>query len=146
MNETFKDAKYADYVKRNVSFVFDNEIFFSKQYEARICTDDMNQRFRFNMLDDCGAMGAGIISNYENDPQERYPKYADVAADCFMNKEYRLKDVTFSPTPGEMKVWADDMYMSIPFLARTGTLTGNQKYFDEAATQVILFNKTLWDE
>jgi rhamnogalacturonyl hydrolase YesR len=63
-----------------------------------------------------------------------------------MVKENRLKDGTFSRTfPYEMTVWGDDLYMSIPFLARMGALTGDQKYFDEAADQVILFNKHLWD-
>ncbi len=144
--ETFDDNKYRDYVKRNVSFVFDHEPYFRKQYEAGVCADDMNQRFRFNMLDDCGAIGASFIENQKYNPQARYREYIDIAADYIMNKEYRLKDGTFARTPKEMKVWADDMYMSIPFLARMGTLTGDQKYFDEAANQVILFNKTLWDE
>jgi rhamnogalacturonyl hydrolase YesR len=31
------------------------------------------------------------------------------------------------------------MYMSIPFLAQMGDLTGDQKYFDDAARQVIQY-------
>ncbi|WP_321285716.1 glycoside hydrolase family 88 protein [uncultured Sunxiuqinia sp.] len=146
LSETLDDDKYRDFVKRNVSFLFDHEPYFRKQYEAGVCADDMNQRFRFNMLDHCGAIGASIIANQANDPQERYRAYIDLAADYIMYKEHRLEDGTFARTPEEMKVWADDLYMSVPFLARMGTLTGNPKYFDEAANQVILFNKTLWDE
>jgi rhamnogalacturonyl hydrolase YesR len=146
LSETLDDDTYDDFVKRNVSFLFDHEPYFRKQYEAGICADDMNQRFRFNKLDHCGAIGASIIANYANDPQERYREYIDLAADYIMYKEHRLKDGTFARTPDEMKVWADDLYMSVPFLARMGTLTGDMKYFDEAANQVILFNKTLWDE
>ncbi|MFI0429369.1 glycoside hydrolase family 105 protein [Mariniflexile sp. HMF6888] len=146
MAETFKDQQYTEYVKKNVSFGFDHDNYFRKQYNAGVCGKGMSQKFRLNMLDDCGAMGAGIISNYRNAPQKRYREYIDIAADYIMNKEYRLEDGTLSRTPEEMKVWADDMYMSIPFLARMGVLTSENKYFDEAANQVILFNKNLWDE
>ncbi len=144
--ETFKDEQYKEYVKKNVSFGFDHDNYFRKQYEAGVCGDGMSQKFRLNMLDDCGAIGAGIISNYPNDPKKRYRDYINTAADYIMNKEHRLSDGTLSRTPEEMKVWADDMYMSIPFLARMGVLTGDQKYFDEAVNQVVLFNEHLWNE
>ena len=43
-------------------------------------------------------------------------------------------------------LWIDDAYMSIPFLAEMGATTGDRKYFDDAARQVIgmsarLFNR-----
>ena len=72
MAETFKDQQFTEYVKKNVSFGFNHESYFRKQYEAGVCGDGMNQRLRFDMLDDCGAMGPGIIANYQNDPQKRY--------------------------------------------------------------------------
>ncbi|MEL7587502.1 MAG: hypothetical protein AAGU19_12375 [Prolixibacteraceae bacterium] len=36
MAETFQDKAFADYVNRNVSFVFNHENYFRKQYEAGI--------------------------------------------------------------------------------------------------------------
>jgi rhamnogalacturonyl hydrolase YesR len=36
--------------------------------------------------------------------------------------------------------------MSVPFLVRLGKLTGDSKYFDDAALQVINFDKYLFDE
>jgi unsaturated rhamnogalacturonyl hydrolase len=146
MAETLNDEDFISYVSKNVNFVFNHENYFRKQYEAGICADDMNQRFIFSMLDDCGAMGAGIIENYKLDPQKRYRGYIDMVADYIMNKEHRLQDGTLARTPEEMTVWADDMYMSIPFLVRMSELTGEQSYLDEAARQVILYNKHLWDE
>ena len=38
-----------------------------------------------------------------------------------------------------MSMWVDDMYMSIPFLAQMGDLTGDRKYFDDAAHQVVQY-------
>jgi len=45
-----------------------------------------------------------------------------------------------------MTLWADDLYMSVPYLARMGKLTGDNKYFDFAIKQVEQFNKYIYDE
>lgn len=146
LGNQLNDQTYLDYVKRNVDFVFDHDSFFSKQYEKGLATYDMMQKYRMEMLDDCGAMGAGVLAVQQIDPQTRYRNYLDKAANYIMTKEYRLEDGVFCRTgPYEMTIWGDDLYMSVPFLARMGELTGDQKYFDEAAKQVVLFNKYLWD-
>lgn len=146
LGNLLNDQQYINYAEKNVSFVFDHDKYFKKQYEAGVCGNDMKRRFRMQMLDDCGAMGAGILAVNQIDPQHRYRDYLDAAANYIMTKEYRLADGTLCRTrPFEMTVWGDDLYMSVPFLARMGELTGDQKYFDEAARQVILFNKHLWD-
>ena len=40
-----------------------------------------------------------------------------------------------------MTLWADDLYMSVPYLARMGKLTGDNKYFDFAIQQVEKFQQ-----
>jgi len=146
LSKTLNDAQFADYAKKNVGFVFNHEDYFRKQYDAGASAGDMRQRFKFKILDDCGAMGAGILAVQELDPQKQYRDYLNQAADHIMNKELRLEDGTLCRTgPFKMTVWGDDLYMSVPFLARMGDLTGDNKYFDEAAKQVVLFNKRLWD-
>lgn len=147
LGEELNDPQYTEYAKKNVSFVFDHDAYFKKSYEAKTGNTGMDQKFRMALLDDCGAMGAGVLDVYSIDPQARYREYIDKAANYIMNEEKRLEDGTFCrAVPYEMTVWGDDLYMSVPFLARMGKLTGEQKYFDEAARQVILFNKHLWDE
>lgn len=147
LGEELNDSQYTEYAKKNISFVFDHDAYFKKSYEAKTGNTGMDQKFRMALLDDCGAMGAGVLDVYGIDPQTRYREYIDKAANYIMNKEKRLEDGTFCrDVPYEMTVWGDDLYMSVPFLARMGKLTGEQKYFDEAARQVILFNKHLWDE
>jgi len=147
LGDLFNDQQFIEYAKKNVSFAFDHDDYFKKCYNAKVGNTGMEQKFRMALLDDCGAMGAGILAVYDIDRQKRYREYLDKAADYIMNKEIRLTDGTFCrAVPYENTVWGDDLYMSVPFLARMGTLTGEQKYFDEAARQVILFNKHLWDE
>ena len=64
-----------------------------------------------------------------------------------MHDEHRLADGTLARTgPYEMTLWLDDLYMSIPFLARYGQLTGEEKYFAFSAEQVKQFTEYLYDE
>lgn len=92
-------------------------------------------------------MGASLIELYETDPKPEYREYIDRAASYVLTEQQRLADGTFShPVPYPHTVWADDLYMSVPLLARMGKLTGEKRYFDDAVNQVILFNKHLFDE
>ncbi|MBC7000238.1 glycoside hydrolase family 88 protein [Cytophaga sp. FL35] len=146
MGEELKDDQYIDYAKQNVNFVFDHDTFFQKLYGSQNQKTGMEQKFRMSLLDDVGAMAASVLAVHEIAPQERYRKYLDSAATYILTKEKRLDDGTYARTfPSDMTVWGDDLYMSVPFLARMGALTGEQKYFDEAAEQVVLFNKHLWN-
>lgn len=146
LGEQLNDRQFTRYAQKNVSFAFDHDDYFQKCYNAKMYGTGMDQKYRMALLDDCGAMGASVLAVYSIDRQERYRQYLDKAADYIMNKEKRLKDGTFCrDVPYEMTVWGDDLYMSVPFLARMGALTGEQKYFDEAVKQVFLFNKHLWD-
>ena len=43
-----------------------------------------------------------------------------------------------------MTMWADDLYMSVPFLSRYYKFTGDQKYADDAANQFFGFKKRLY--
>lgn len=140
------DPQYIEYAKKNIAFAFDHDDYFKKQYAEGVRGTGMEQKFRMALLDDCGAMGAGVLAVHKIDPQKRYREYLESAGNYIMTKEVRLKDGTFCRTvPYEMTVWGDDLYMCVPFLARIGELTGDLKYFDEAAKQVIAFNKHLWD-
>jgi rhamnogalacturonyl hydrolase YesR len=58
----------------------------------------------------------------------------------------RLADGTLARArPQKVALWIDDAYMSIPFLAQMGKLTGERKHFDDAARQVIGMAERLLD-
>ena len=87
-----------------------------------------------------------MIEIMENDPKPAYKEYISKAGNFVLNEVHRLDDGTLSrPEPHEMTLWLDDLYMSVPFLARMGQYTGEQKYFDFAARQVIQFTEYLFD-
>jgi unsaturated rhamnogalacturonyl hydrolase len=141
------DTRYLEYPARNYAFFFENADYLEKLYNNDIRTYAYLGFFRMEKLDDCGALGAGMIEIIENNPKPEYKKYISKAGNFILNEVHRLDDGTLSrPEPHEMTLWLDDLYMSIPFLARMGQYTGDQKYFDFAARQVIQFTEYLFDD
>jgi len=50
--------------------------------------------------------------------------------------EHRLKDGSLARNrPQPKTLWVDDLFMGVPALAQMGKLTGEKKYYDEAAKQ-----------
>jgi len=143
------DKKYKETVFKNYEFAFKHKDFFEKYYpkDAHRWHHLFGLLINTEELDDCGAMGGGLIEVYKENKQKSYKEYIDETADHILNKQYRLEDGTLvRKWPFEYTLWADDLYMSIVFLSRMGSLTGEQKYFDDAAKQVINFTKYLYDK
>ena len=74
---------------------------------------------------------------------------ADYVADYISNKQARLEDGTFFRKTlmhvfHENTMWADDLYMCVPFLCRYAAVAGDAKYLDDAARQFLGFKKRLY--
>ncbi|MDR3366258.1 MAG: glycoside hydrolase family 88 protein [Prevotellaceae bacterium] len=141
-------ARYANFAKKNFELFFRDYEYLKPLYDGKNHWGfPLAQAIRITELDDCGAMGASLIELYMTDKKPAYKEWIDAATEHIMKKQMRLPDGLFSrPHPHHNTVWADDLYMSVPFLARMGALTGKAEYFDEAVKQVALFNKYLFDE
>jgi unsaturated rhamnogalacturonyl hydrolase len=142
------EPAYKEYTKKNIAFAFDNYEWFEANHKSESKWNyPFGQRFITQELDDCGAMGASLIEVYKEDQLVRYRDYINLAANHILKIQARLKDKTFVRTsPNKWTLWADDLYMGLSFLSRMGELTGNKKYFDDAALQVVNFHKYLFDE
>jgi rhamnogalacturonyl hydrolase YesR len=144
--DVLQDKKYSDYSQRNFAFIFDNLSYFEALRKDKAPKVEYGSVFNITNLDACGAMSAGLFDVDALANRKDYKAYLSRSADYILNKQLRLPDGTFSrPGPRNMTLWADDMFMSIPFLARMGKLTGDSKYFDDAIKQVENFNKYLYD-
>ena len=142
------DPKYVDYAKRHVEFGFDNHKYFQQRIPAGRSHVGwpFGTLWTFRELDDCGAMGASVIDVYGLVPRADYKEYIENSARHIMTGQDRLPDGTLCRTfPRNPTVWADDMYMSVSFLARMGKFTGDNKYYDEAIKQVSQICDYLWD-
>jgi unsaturated rhamnogalacturonyl hydrolase len=141
------DAGYRAYTFKNFDFIFDHEDYFRKQaglYGAQ--SYGLRRLLEFRELDDCGAIGAALIKANRQKPDARYRATIDRIANHISHKNFRLPDGTLGRTrPQPVSLWADDLYMSVPFLAQMGTLTGDRAYFDDAARQVIQMSARLQD-
>ncbi|MCX6238009.1 MAG: glycoside hydrolase family 88 protein [Bacteroidia bacterium] len=146
LGDFLKDEKYTNHAIQHVTFSLENY----KYFENRKNQNDRRIPFRpiinIRELDDCGAMGASVIEVYQKVNKPEFRSYIDRTANHITNIQERLEDGTLvRKAPNPMTLWADDLYMSVPFLARMGKLTGDTKYYDDAIRQVLNFDKYLWD-
>lgn len=147
LGEYLNDPKYINYAKNHVAFGFANYGYFKNTFrnDRKHWHWPFGQLWNMKELDDCGAMGAAVIEVYNYDPKQQYKEYFEAAAKHIMEDQTRLSDGTLCRTfPREMTVWADDVYMSVSFLAQMGKQTGETKYFDEATRQIINISDYLW--
>jgi hypothetical protein len=146
-SDALDDGKYADFSEKNFRFIFENVPYFGPLYQADTDEDYAFIRF-FDMeyRDACCAIATGIADVDDLAKESEFSNYLERSADFIFNTHKRLPDGTLAREwPHNMTVWADDLYMSVPFLARMGKITGENKYFDEAIKQVENYNKHLYD-
>ena len=164
--EATGDEAYRDYVGKRHQLLADIAPVFQKIYAKNKAIDGNIRRvIDPHALDDAGAVCCSMIKavmlrEKGKVKSERLRvgehssgmKFAtamraviDNYADYIMNKEYRLSDGTFARLrPQKNTVWLDDMFMGIPTVAYMGRLTGEQRYYDEAARQVRQFADRMW--
>jgi rhamnogalacturonyl hydrolase YesR len=141
-----QEPRYSDYVRRNYDFIFTNLDYFKKQYDAGARSVEWRPVLKIGSLDDCGSMAAGLLEVYATDKKPAYMDYLQRVGDYIRNKQAKFPDGTLARTePRNMTLWADDLYMSVPFLARMGKTTGDPGYFDFAIQQVEAFNRYIYD-
>lgn len=108
-----------------------------------------NQLSNIDSLDDCGSFASLMLELDKDTPLEDCEKIAAYTADYIEHKQARLEDGTLCRGKAglaEMNgtMWADDLYMSVPFLCRYYQRTGDRKYIDDAAHQFEMFKKYLY--
>ena len=141
------DKSYHAFVTKYCSFIAANLPLFKKQYfRDHDLRTSYYRIFRKSMLDDAGAPTLPFVELSLQDKIHNYDSLIIEMADYVLNGQSRLTDGTYCrPEPEKWTIWADDLFMSIPLLVRTGKLTKLNKYFNEAANQIINFNKYLFD-
>jgi unsaturated rhamnogalacturonyl hydrolase len=100
-------------------------------------------------LDDCGSFGSVVLEVAQHFKIRGFEVISKYIADYISHQQIRLPDGTFFRKNlmhefHEDTMWADDLYMSVPFLCRYFQLTGERKYIDDAARQFIGFKKRLY--
>lgn len=155
LGDKLSDKKYENYVLKNMNFVFNegNLDYFKKLYDnafaeggwGAVRNVSWHMIFRGKRLDDNGPMSASLIELQQHHPNDAFLKYINETAHHLNVLEPRLKDGTIARIwPHENTIWADDAFMAVSFLSRMGKFTGDNKYFTDAANQILKYNKYLW--
>jgi len=102
-------------------------------------------------LDDCGSFGSLILELSKDRQVGNFALTADYTAEHILNKQDRREEGCFWRR--EMMhhfhngtLWADDLYMSVPFLCRYWQLKKDPSILDVAAQQFEGFKKYLFME
>lgn len=94
-----------------------------------------------NVLDNIGTMGMNLLDAYFDSSDRRLLPLAEKLADCAEHLIPRLPDGTYYRKD---TMWADDLYMSCPFLVRMAKLTGERTWLRKAADQLRGFRERLY--
>ncbi|SMC48070.1 glycoside hydrolase family 88/105 protein [Pedobacter africanus] len=138
-------GKYTDFAKQYIDFTLQQLPYFGYQYNSLFAWRGSYHRvFRRTMLDDTGAPILPFAEWYLKEKDQAVAALVMPVAQYVAQGQARLKDGTFCrPEPVEFTVWADDLFMSVPFLLQMAKITGDNKYYDDAAKQALNFRKYL---
>ena len=107
-----------------------------------------NEIVRLELLDDCGSFGSSMLEIFKGEEDEDIVFLADKIAKYIYEINPRREDgAQYRVREGHYvnnTLWADDLYMSIPFLCRYYKLSGDEKYIDMATEQFFLYKKYLF--
>lgn len=144
------DPKFKEYADSRLKFIAESVPYFKKSSQAHTdwaTAGPLRGLVDPHALDDCGAMCAAMIKATRDGSNGNFRPLIDSHIDYILNKEHKLSDGTLARNrPQPNTIWLDDLFMAVPALAQMGKLTGETKYYDEAAKQVIqisdrMFNK-----
>lgn len=145
--EATGDDRYRDYTRTRVATFFQRFDYFKTQGERHGWRGNpVDSLVNTGSLDDCGSMGAAIIKLQVSQPGTDYRWAIDHIAHFISDTQFRYEGIRARQRPQRVSIWADDMYMCVPFLAQMGHLTGDRRYFDDAANQVLGMFKHLFKE
>ncbi|MCI8404202.1 MAG: rhamnogalacturonyl hydrolase [Clostridia bacterium] len=139
-----------EYIKAHVQLCLDTleyALWDKQQYGG--ATGIHNLLTSIDSLDDCGSFASMMLEVHKYLGLKGVKPVADYVGDYIFNHQARLDDGTFFRKEmmhhfHNQTMWADDLYMSVPFLTRYYEFTGDQKYIDDAANQFFGFKKRLF--
>lgn len=94
-------------------------------------------------LDSIGTIGMNLCDYYEMTNDSNALTVISALTDAALNNIPRFEDGTYYRID---TMWADDIYMSCPFLVRAARVLGRTECYDEVIRQINGFKKRLWIE
>lgn len=100
-----------------------------------------NQLTTIDSLDDCGSFASALLETMKDREVPEGRRIGRMVAEYMKTRQQRMPDGTFYRNHSYLPVmnetmWADDMYMSVPFLCRYYQAEGDEAALEDAARQV----------
>ena len=139
-----------EYVEKHVSKsirTFEYALFDKKHFGGATAVHHLLTSI--DSLDDCGSFGSLMLEVAKDRQIGDYAPIARYVGEYITKKQARLEDGCFWRKEMMHKfhngtMWADDLYMSVPFLCRYADFTKDSSILDDAAAQFIGFKKRLF--
>ncbi len=109
----------------------------------------LRQLMILTKLDHCGAMTSQLLEGvlqYNAEVTPEMDALIKVVADYISSGQSRLPDGTLWRPERQETIWADDLYMSCPFLARYSHYVNDTTYLNDAAKQILNMASYLQDK
>lgn len=153
------DRSYADFVTRHneiigrtYGYLRDVDARYGAEHRREV--DDMLRRapvlgaVTLGSLDNCGAMSSQILEGAQRQGApltSGQSTLMSAVGDYISSRQSRLPDGAFWRPEWAQTLWIDDLFMSCPFLVRWARQTGDSRYLDDAARQIIAFARRQQD-
>lgn len=139
------DPSYFDYNVRFYDFIFKWRPYFEALQQKTGRANEFRAMNHMRALDHCGSITCALIRTHAKHPDERYKAWIEKVDDFISHGQFRFEDGTLArQRPQPRSLWTDDFYMSIPFLAQRGKMTGERRYYDDAVRQVLQLSARLF--
>lgn len=122
-------ARYFDYIEYDI--------------KEHVMPAFMPRVYEMNVLDNIGTMGMNLIDAYLDSNDRTLLPLIERIKYQVEETIPRFADGTYNRTSS---MWADDLYMSCPFLVRMGRLTSDNSWYLKAAKQIQGFKERLYME
>ena len=123
---------------QNMARFFDYMQFEAQEFGE---TTFMPRSIKLDNLDSIGTIGMNMCELYKLNSRSEALNCIDVLAKAAKENIPRFEDGTYC-RPTDM--WADDTFMSCPFLVRVGLVKKDKAYFEEVVRQLLGCKKRLW--
>ena len=142
--EATGEKYFADYTNSRLKLLVDiAENYRPKNEEDMPILSMLNPK----ALDDGGALCAAFIKAKKSGFNGNIDPLIANIVNYISEKEFRLSDGTLARNrPQDNTLWLDDLFMGVPALAQMASLTGEQKYFDDAVKQVRQFSQRMYNK
>jgi len=144
------DKQISDYAIGHLKKITDNQAYADFDMKLNGLPSINRQISCLGMLDYCGSCGNALLEAMTiADDDDNFKEIARRVANYIENGQERLENGMFYREREDsvidyMTIWADDLYMSVPFICRYYKLTGDEEYLEDAVNQVLCFKEKLY--